>query len=76
MYFQWENFTDTQQSAAEILQVYQVTAKFYQEVKYREEFEQHCQWYAETAERHQQELQKMRGDLNIFGWFLRGRGTN
>ncbi len=76
MYFQWERFTNTPQSAADILQVYQVTSEFYQEVKYREEFEQYCQWYTETAERHQQELQKMRGDFNLFSWFCRGRGRN
>ncbi|EAW38241.1 hypothetical protein [Lyngbya sp. PCC 8106] len=77
MDFQWEQgFTDIQQSEIEILQAYQVTHEFYQEVQYREDFEQYCQWYAETAERHQQELQKMRGDINLFSWFLRGRGTN
>lgn len=77
MNFQWEqSFTDIEQSEIEILQAYQFTAEFYREVQYREDFERHCQWYDETAERHRQELEKMRGDINIFGWFSRGRGTN
>ena len=35
----------------------------------REEFEAYCQWYDDTAEFHRQELEKMRGDLNLFAWF-------
>lgn len=59
------------QPELEILETYQVTQQFYQEVKYRQEFASYCQWYEETAEFHRQELQKMRGDINLFGWFLR-----
>lgn len=58
------------QPELEILETYKVTQEFYQEVKYREEFEAYCQWYDETAEFHRQELEKMRGDLNLFAWFL------
>ncbi|MEL7037211.1 MAG: hypothetical protein AAFO04_16535 [Cyanobacteria bacterium J06592_8] len=78
MNFQWERlkFEDIQQSEIEILQAYQATHEFYQEVKHREDFERHCQWYAETAKRHQQELQEMKGDINIFRWFSRGRRTS
>ncbi|MDX2097149.1 MAG: hypothetical protein SFW36_05180 [Leptolyngbyaceae cyanobacterium bins.59] len=57
----------------EILQAYIVTHDFYREVKEREAFRQYCQWYRETADRHRQELEKMRGDVNVFGWFCRGR---
>lgn len=53
----------------ETLETYQFTQEFYQEVKYREEFEAYCQWYDDTAEFHRQELEKMRGDLNLFAWF-------
>ncbi|MBK4730825.1 hypothetical protein JJD41_13275 [Oxynema sp. CENA135] len=59
--------------AGESLEAAQITRDFYREVQYRQEFDRHCQWYYETAERHRQELEKMRGDLNLFGWFLRGR---
>jgi len=55
--------------ATETFQLYQTTQDFYQEVTYREEFKNYCQWYYMIAEQHQQELQKMRGDLNIFGFF-------
>ncbi|MGK7923388.1 MAG: hypothetical protein AB4080_25655 [Trichodesmium sp.] len=56
-------------SPTEIFEVYQTTQDFYQEVKSREEFENYCEWYYMIAEQHQQELQKMRGDINIFGFF-------
>jgi len=59
------------QPELETLQTYQVTREFYQEVKYRSEFEAYCQWYYQTAELHRQELEKMRGDLNLFSWFRR-----
>ncbi|XZO03305.1 MAG: hypothetical protein ACM65L_06155 [Microcoleus sp.] len=58
---------------AEIFQRNQIVREFYEEVKYRQELDLHCQWYYATAKKHQQELQKMQGDLNIFGWFCRGR---
>ncbi|MEM1172016.1 MAG: hypothetical protein AAGJ08_23785 [Cyanobacteria bacterium P01_H01_bin.35] len=55
----------------EICQVDQTTQEFYQEVKYREDFNNYCQWYYAVAEQHQKELQKMRSDINIFGFFLK-----
>ncbi len=74
MYFEDESLLpEIYQPAAEVFQTYQVTHEFYQEVQYREAFQQHCQWYTETAQRHQQELEKMRGDFNLFGWFSRQR---
>ncbi|MGE5655962.1 MAG: hypothetical protein ACM37W_05035 [Actinomycetota bacterium] len=60
-------------SAAEILKQNQITREFYQEVKYRQELERYCQWYYATAQQHQQELEKMRGDINILGWFRRSQ---
>ena len=62
---------EANQLAAEILQAYQTTNEFYREIQYRENFENHCQWYYATAKQHQEELEKMRGDINIFGWFRR-----
>ncbi|MDZ8052147.1 MAG: hypothetical protein RMX68_001420 [Aulosira sp. ZfuVER01] len=50
---------------------YQTTHQFYHEVRERSEFQQHCEWYYKTAISHRQELEKMRGELNIFRWFRR-----
>lgn len=50
---------------------YQTTHQFYHEVQTRTEFRRHCEWYYSTAERNRQDLQKMRGELNIFQWFRR-----
>ena len=45
--------------------------EFYREVKVRSEFAMYCQWYKDTAKNNRQELEKMRGELNIFQWFRR-----
>ncbi|NEN89079.1 MAG: hypothetical protein F6K48_09260 [Okeania sp. SIO3H1] len=63
-------FPEANLPATEIFQVYQTTQEFYQEVKYREDFQNYCQWYYEMAEKHQKELQKMQSDINILGFFL------
>lgn len=55
----------------DLLETYQVSREFYREVWYRQELDHYCQWYQQTAKRHQQELQRMRQDLNILGWFRR-----
>jgi hypothetical protein len=57
----------------DILETHQTAYEFYREVRYREEFERYCQWYEMTAQQHRQELHKMRGDFNLFGWFSRRR---
>lgn len=51
----------------------QTTSQFYREVETRQEHSRHCDWYYNTAKRHRQELQQMRGEINIMGWFRRGR---
>jgi hypothetical protein len=53
---------------------YQATSQFYREVQSREAIKRYCDWYYTTAERHRQELQQMRGELNILGWLRWGRG--
>ena len=58
-------------SELEILETYQVTYTFYEEVRYRQDFEDYCQWYYNVAEKHQQEFESMKNDLNILGWFCR-----
>jgi hypothetical protein len=50
---------------------YQIAYEFRREVESRQAFEEYCQWYRQTAEAHQQELAKLKGDLNILGWFKR-----
>jgi len=64
-------FPEANSPVSEICQVYQTTQEFYQEVKYREDFQNYCQWYSAVAEQHQKELQKMQNDINIFGFFLK-----
>ncbi len=57
--------------AADIFATYQLANEFRREAEYRKELECYCEWYRLTAARHQQELQKMKGDINLFGWFCR-----
>ncbi|MGV0028719.1 hypothetical protein [Phormidesmis priestleyi] len=64
-------FRPTAQSEAEILEVYRTTHQFYQEAHYREEHDRYCEWYQAIALQNQQELAKMRGDVNLFGWFCK-----
>ncbi|HEY9810829.1 MAG TPA: hypothetical protein V6D13_15990 [Halomicronema sp.] len=61
------------QPEIETLEAHQIARNFYREVEHRQDFQKYCQWYYETAQLHQQELQKMRNDINIFGWFIRRR---
>jgi hypothetical protein len=57
----------------EILEIHQMAYDFYDEVRHRQAFEQYCQWYYETAANHREEARKMQGDINVLGWFCRGR---
>ena len=52
---------------------YHATRQFYSEVQARSEMKRYCEWYYTISERHRQELQQMRGDLNILAWFRRRR---
>ncbi len=45
------------------------TNEFYKEVKSREALQAYCAWYYTTAQKHRQELEQMRGELNILRWF-------
>lgn len=60
-----------QPEVEEIFEVYQATHEFYREAEQREALEQYCQWYYQMAEQHRQELEHMRGDVNLLGWFYR-----
>jgi hypothetical protein len=54
----------------EIFMTHHLAFEFRREVEYRENFKAYCQWYQETALKHQQELKKMENDFNILRWFL------
>ena len=60
----------------EVLEIHQFTREFYDEVDQRQQFDRYCQWYYATADRNRQELQKMRSDFNLLGWFYRGRRSS
>jgi hypothetical protein len=59
--------------AADIFASYRMAHEFRREAEYRQELKNYCDWYYSTAESHRQELEKMRGDINILGWFTRGK---
>jgi hypothetical protein len=63
-----------QAEAEEILIAHQITFAFHEEVRYRQAFEQHCQWYRQVATQHQRELEAMRNDIQLFAWFNSRRG--
>jgi hypothetical protein len=54
--------------AEALLMAHQLSFEFYEEVRFRAAFEEYCQWYQQTAERHRQELEAMRNDINLRGW--------
>jgi hypothetical protein len=56
---------------ADIFATYKLSHEFYREALHRQEHERYCEWYRLTAQSHRQELQKMRDDINLFGWFCR-----
>ena len=64
-------FSQPPEDVADILECHQLAYEFCQEIDRREAFENYCQWYYETARKHQEELKQMENDLNILGWFRR-----
>ncbi|MBW4465509.1 MAG: hypothetical protein KME07_08720 [Pegethrix bostrychoides GSE-TBD4-15B] len=63
-----------QAKAADILVAYQISFEFYEEIRYREAFNDYCQRHQRLARQHQQELAAMQDDVNLYGWFLGRRG--
>ncbi len=59
--------------AADLFATYQLTVEFRDELAYRQRHQAYCEWYAAAAAQHRRELESMRGDFNLFGWFLRRR---
>jgi hypothetical protein len=62
-----------QPDVEEVLAIQQITYQFYEEVRSREAFEQHCLWYQQTSREHQRDLEMMRREINFFSWFNRRR---
>ncbi|MGK7926983.1 MAG: hypothetical protein AB4290_17365 [Spirulina sp.] len=58
---------------ADLFATHQLASEFRRETEYRQQAKEYCQWYYEVARQHRAELKSMRGDINIFGWFLRGK---
>ncbi|MBV9384972.1 MAG: hypothetical protein JOZ78_00945 [Chroococcidiopsidaceae cyanobacterium CP_BM_ER_R8_30] len=63
----------SQPEIEENLAAYQATSQFYQEVRSRTEFKRYCDWYYAEAATHRRELQQMRGEFNLLGWFRQRR---
>jgi len=62
---------DAHTEVAEVLQLHQTAHEFYQEVQYREEWDHYVAEYHALAEQNQAELDAMRQDINLMGWFNR-----
>jgi hypothetical protein len=58
-----------QAEAEEILVAHQITFDFYEEVRFREAFDAYCDRYQQLAEQHRRELETLRNDINLLGWF-------
>ncbi|MEO0455723.1 MAG: hypothetical protein AAF152_03955 [Cyanobacteria bacterium P01_A01_bin.114] len=56
---------------SEAIELQQIAVEFRQELENRQAFEAYCQWYAETAQKHRDELAAMQRDIPIFDWFSR-----
>jgi hypothetical protein len=57
------------QPEIEVFVSYRITYSFYEEVRLRQAFEEHCEQYQQLADQHRQELVKMQNDFNLLGWF-------
>lgn len=64
---------ETGSQVAEVILAHQVAYDFYQEVEHRKAWQDYVQRYRAMAQQHQQELESMRRDVNVMGWFVRSR---
>lgn len=62
-----------QQPDLEVLEPYRVSLAFYDEVRRRQALEEYHQWYVQTAEQNRRDLEMMRREFNIMGFFSRSR---
>ncbi|MFM7427973.1 MAG: hypothetical protein ACKO7W_23745 [Elainella sp.] len=58
-----------QAEAEEVLLVQQASHDFFAEVRFRQAFDAYCEYYQQMAEQHRRELEAMRNDINVLGWF-------
>ncbi len=56
--------------APEQFQGHQLAVEFRHEVGQRQAFEDYCNWYEAIAQQNRQELEQMRGEFNLFRFFL------
>ncbi len=52
-----------------VLEAHALSQEFRQEVEYRQAEAEYCQWYADLCQQHQAELQRMRKEAHILGFF-------
>ncbi len=64
-------FPSAESQIEETIAVNETTYRFYREVEVRSEFQRYCEWYYAAAKNNREELEKMRGELNIFQLFRR-----
>ncbi len=53
---------------AEILESHRLSHDFHRELRHRQAFQAHCQWYRETARQNQQELARMTSKRAFWDW--------
>lgn len=68
-----QRFVPAPPPAADIFATHQLAWEFRRETQHRQAFQRHCEWYRLAVQQHQQEWQAMQGDINLFGWFSRGK---
>jgi len=56
---------------SESLLLHQMAHQFNAEMKHRETFKQHCEWYAAIALEHQKDLAKMQAEPQLLNWMPR-----
>jgi hypothetical protein len=62
----------TSQEIIEYLELHQIAQELHLEIEYREQFEQYCEWYYQTAQQHQQDYARMQLEPNLLSLFNRG----
>ncbi|WP_228038472.1 hypothetical protein [Nodosilinea sp. LEGE 06152] len=62
---------ETPQEVIEYLELHQAAQEFRLELEHRASLEEYCQWYYQVAAENQRDLEQMRSELNLLGWFNR-----
>ncbi|NJN20016.1 MAG: hypothetical protein HC812_00885 [Leptolyngbya sp. RL_3_1] len=64
---------DCPQDVSEVLVLHQMAQAVRAEIRYREAFNRHCEWYAAIAQEHQTDLVRMRAEPQLVRGFPRYR---